>query len=95
MIPIAQDDREFLKFQWKDRSHQFNCLPFGLSSAPWVFTKTTQPVVAALREVGVRLIIYIDDILAMVETESLLQYHITTVMYLLENLGFVINHLKS
>ena len=34
MIPIAQEDREFLKFQWKDRSYQFNCLPFGLSSAP-------------------------------------------------------------
>ena len=68
MIPIAQEDREFLKFQWKDRSYQFNCLPFGLFSAPWVFTKTTRPVVVALREVGVRLIIYIDDILVMAET---------------------------
>ena len=50
---------------------------------------------AALREVGVRLIIYIDDILVMAETESLLQDHISAVVYLLENLGFVINHPKS
>ena len=38
MIPIGQEDRELLKFQWKDRLYQFNCLPFGLSSSPWVFS---------------------------------------------------------
>ena len=95
MIPIAQEDRDFLKFQWKDQTYQFNCLPFGLSSAPWVCTKTTRPVVAALREIGLCLIIYIDDILVMAETESLLKDHVTAVMYLLENLGLVINHPKS
>ena len=95
MIPIAQEDRDFLKFQWRDQTYQFNCLPFGLSSAPWVFTKTTRPVVAALREIGLRLIIYIHDILVMAETESLLKDHVTAVVYLLENLGFVINHPKS
>ena len=63
MIPIAQEDREFFKSQWKDRSYQFNCLLFGLISAP---TKTTRQVVATLRELG--LIIYIDDILVMAET---------------------------
>ena len=95
MIPIAQEDRYFLKFQWKDKTYQFNCLPFGLSSAPWVFTKTIRPVVATLREVGLRMIIYIDDILVMAETESLLKDHITAVVYLLENLGFVVNYPKS
>ena len=43
--------------------YQFNCLPFGLSSAPWVFTKTLKPVIALLREMGVRIIVYIDDVL--------------------------------
>ena len=79
MIPTAQEDRDFLKFQWKDQMYQFNCLLFGLSSVPWVFTKTTQPVVAALREIGLRLIIYIDDILVMVVSESLLKNHVTAV----------------
>ena len=41
MIPIAQEDRDFLKCQWNDQIDQFNCLPFGLSSAPWVFTNIT------------------------------------------------------
>ena len=84
-----------LKFKWKDQMYQFNCLPFGLSSAPWVFTKNTWPVVAAQQEIGLRLIIYIDDIIVMVVTESLLKDHVAVVVYLLENLGFVINHPKS
>ena len=95
MIPMAREDRAFLNFEWQNRTYQFNCLPFGLSAAPWVFTKTTRPVVAALRQIGLRLIIYIDDILIMAETESLLKDHVTAVVYLLENLGFVINHPKS
>ena len=62
LILIATEDQKSLKFEWEGKTYQFNCLPFSLSCAPWVFTKTTRPVVAQLRELGVRLIIYIDDI---------------------------------
>ena len=95
MIPIAREDREFLKFKWQEQTFQFNCLPFGLSSAPWVFTKTTRPIAAALRELGLRLIIYIDDILIMAESPELLKDQIMGMVFLLENLGFVVNHTKS
>ena len=48
MVPMAKEDRDFLKFQWEDKFYRFNCLPFRLSSAPWVFTKTTRPVMAGV-----------------------------------------------
>ena len=38
-VPIHQDHRKLLQFHWKGKVYQFNCLPFGLSSAPRVFTK--------------------------------------------------------
>ena len=95
MVPMSKEDREFLHFQWKDKVYQFNCLPFGLSPAPWVFTKTTRPVVATLRELGLCLIIYIDNILMIAETESTLKDHIMGVVFMLENLVFVINQPKS
>ena len=58
MIPIApRRQRELLQFQWQGTTYQFNCLPFGLSSAPWVFTKTTRPIVTILRSLGLRMII--------------------------------------
>ena len=93
--PYGQGGQRIPPLSVERKAYQFNCLPFGLSSAPWVFTKTTRPVVAALRELGLRLIIYIDDILVVAETESLLKDHIMGVVFLLENLGFVINYPKS
>ena len=64
-ISVSQVHRKFLCFQGGDKHYQFNFLPFGLSSAPWVFTKTLRPVVAFRRELGMQLIIYIDNILLM------------------------------
>ena len=57
-IPIHPSHREYLRFIFQGTQYQFNCLPFGLSSAPWVFTKTLKPVIALLREMGVQIIVY-------------------------------------
>ncbi len=56
----------FLGFQWRGRYYVFKVLPFGLSTAPWCFTKLMRQVVGALRAVGIRLIHYIDDFLVLV-----------------------------
>lgn len=37
--------RKFLRFLWKENLHEFACLPFGLASAPRVFTKILKPVI--------------------------------------------------
>jgi hypothetical protein len=94
-VPISEPDKKYLRFRWKGQMYQFNCLPFGLSCAPWVFTKITKAVAAVLREMGVRIIMYIDNMLIMAESETLLRDHVKGVVYLLENLGFVINSPKS
>ena len=95
MIPVATNHRRFLQFKWLGETYQFNCFPFGLSSAPWVFTKTTKPIVAILRTMGLRMIIYIDDIPILSETESLSREQTAGLVFLLENLGFIINYPKS
>ena len=45
-----------MHFSTHSRPLQFNCLPFGLSCAPWYFSKTLKLVVTILRELGVRLV---------------------------------------
>ena len=95
MVPIAPHHRPLLRFQWQGKTYQFNCLPFGLSSAPWVFTKTTRPIVATLRSIGLRMIIYIDDMLIMAPSPTVAREHTAGLIFLLENLGFIINHPKS
>ena len=61
-VPISIPHPKFLRFIWRDTLWEFSCLPFELRSAPRVFTKLLKPVVAQLRNMGIRLIIYVDDI---------------------------------
>ena len=38
-VPIHQSHQRFLQFQFQKKTFRFTCLPFSLSSAPWVFTR--------------------------------------------------------
>ena len=38
-IPIHESHHKYLRFMYQGIYYQFQCLPFGLSSAPWVFTQ--------------------------------------------------------
>lgn len=87
-------EREFITFLLKNQTYQFTCLPFGLACAPWVFTKTLKPVVTMLRQLGVRLIVYIDSILILTESRELAQDHAISLVYLSENLAFVVSKPK-
>ena len=95
MIPIQQQDKGFLRFSMESRDYQFSCLPFGLSCALWVFTKTLKPVLTLLRELGVRLVAYIDDILVLAETKEIAQSHTEALIYLLQNLGYIVHPEKT
>ena len=87
--------KKFLRFAIENRHFQFTCLHFGLSSAPWVFTKTLKPVIARLRELGVRLVIYLNDILVLGKTPQEAGDHTLALIRLLENLGFIVHPEKS
>ena len=93
--PIVPQHRNMLLFNLEGKTYQFNCLPFGLCTAPRVFTKVLKPSVEMLRSLGIRLVIYMDDMLLMASSEQMLMEHIQLSMYLLENLGFIINSKKS
>ena len=69
-VPIHQDHRQYLQTHWKGTRYQFNCLPFGLSSAPMVLTKSMCPVIAWLRQLGCRVLTYIDDNLILASTRE-------------------------
>ena len=70
-IPINWTHRRYLRFQALGKMYHFTCIPFRLSSAPWVFTKTLKPVLALLQEMSMRLVAYIDDILILAESKEM------------------------
>ena len=67
-IPMAEEHRKYLRFQWRNKLWQFTCLCFGLSSAPRIFTKVMKPATATLRNLGHISANYIDDSLLIGDT---------------------------
>jgi hypothetical protein len=70
-------------------------MAFGLAPAPRIFTKILKTVMAFLRRQGIRLVIYLDDILILNESKIGLKADVNTVIDLLQSLGFLINWEKS
>ena len=46
-IPLHAKSQKFTPFQFRERTCQFTCLPFGLTSAPCTFTKVLKPITLA------------------------------------------------
>ena len=75
--------------------YEFNALPFGLSTAPYVFTKLMKPVVETLRNEGHVSVIYLDDILMIGKTQLDREHNVRATRFLLTSLGLIINEEKS
>jgi len=94
-VTVWEGHRKYLRFMWQDTMFEFQSLPFGLCSAPRVFTKLLKPVLAQLRHQGARVIMYLDDMLLMAQSKDELEEQLEQIQILLEGLGFVINRKKS
>lgn len=92
VMSISPIHRKYLRFQTGEGSiFEYTALPFGLGEAPRLFTKTLKPVIGLLRRLGIRMIVYLDDILLMAESQQKLICHRDSTLFLLQKLGFVIN----
>ena len=87
MVKVDLKDQQYLRFTADSKCYQFPCLPFSLSCAPWTFTKVMKPLMALLRAWGIRIIIYIDDMLILVESREAAMQHLEVLIFLLEALG--------
>lgn len=94
-IPIHSAHHRFLRFKFAGVVYEYRCLPFGLSSAPWLFTKMLLPVLAHLRRRGILVFAYLDDLLVLAPSPSVLRESVAQVAESLRKLGFLINMKKS
>ncbi|KAG6438798.1 hypothetical protein O3G_MSEX000234 [Manduca sexta] len=95
LLSITNSDRKYLRFLFQGTLYEFTCLPFGLSTAPYVFTKIMKPVVFHLRSLGLLSVIYLDDFLCIADTYEKCLQNVSTTKQILESLGFIINIDKS
>ena len=69
-VAVTAEHKKYLRFVWAEQMYEFQCLPFGLSSAPRVFTKLLKPIVGLLRRQGIRLVIFLDDMLVLAQSKE-------------------------
>ncbi len=94
-VSILLRHRPFLRFAFEGRAWQYRVLPFGLSLSPRVFTKVVEGALTPLREVGVRILNYLDDWLILAQSREQLGDPRDLVLRHLSQLGLRVNWEKS
>lgn len=95
VIPINQSHRKYLRFIFEGNLYQFNCVPFGLATAPFLFTKMLKPLIQFLRAKGLMSINYLDDFLLLGSSREDCLNNLNITISMLESLGFIVNYDKS
>ena len=92
-VPIALEDRKYLKFEWQGSYFHYTCLPNGLACAPRLFTKILKPV--HLRSLGNICMGHIDDSFLLGYNYTACATNIQDTVDTFFSLGFVVHPQKS
>ena len=100
-VEISQDYQTYLGFSWKASDsgdeifYVFTVLPFGLSTAPYVFTKLLKPLEKHWRLQGISLAIFLDDGWGTVQDREECRATALAIRNDLGSAGFIVNDEKS
>ena len=94
-VPIHPDSQPYLRFSHRAVVYQFRALPFGLTTAPMVFTMLMKPILSWTHQREIRLHAYLDDWLLRHVNQQTLLCHLSTTVRLLTRLGLGVNVPKS
>ena len=94
-VPIHTQSQKYLRFHFKGVTYQFTSLPFGLATAPLIFTGIIKLVKLIALQSGIRLHQYLDDWLIRAPSEQECRDQIQKLQKLEKDLGFIVNLKKS
>ncbi len=94
-IGLSPRSQRFCAFRWLGKIIVSLVLNFGLSLAPWLFTKVMRTPVTHWRRHGISVVLYLDDLIVMAPSRELLQRHMDQIKDDLEQLGLTVNWEKS
>ena len=97
-IDIGENHQKYLGFPWKIdgkiRYLMLTILPFGLCSAPFIFTEVMHSLVKFWRREGIKIWLYIDDGLGVSPSLDLALEEAELVRNSLTQCGFIVNSKK-
>lgn len=94
-VPILPAFQKYLRVAVGPMHLQFQCLPFGLCTSPRIFSKVLIAILAPLRERGLRVFHFLDDILLLASSPAQLLEHREVLLSTLKKFGWLVNSEKS
>ena len=98
-VPLAKKIWKFFRFaimiDGKIEIFFFKVLPFGLTTAPWAFSRVLKPIKKQLRLLNITISAYLDDFLILARSKQEAIDHTRIVIEVLQSYGFNINWEKS
>ncbi len=94
-VSMEEASTPALGFQWKGAFFKFLVLPFGLSTAPYVFQRIMLTAAGVLRRKGIRVIVYLDDWMLLASSRKMALHHRAVAAVLMVELGLVRERTKG
>ena len=94
-VPVHPASRKFLRFAVHGRIFQYTALPFGLKTAPWVFTIVMNQLQQMPEARNIQLHMYLDDWLVPTQSRSDGVTQAVQLTQLCSTLGLLVNPDKS
>ena len=88
-VPIRKSFRKYLRFAYNGTVWQFKCLPFGISTAPYVFTKLAVQLATFLQQFAIPLHQFIDDWLTQAHSMSRTSLHMLIILHITRALAVI------
>ena len=94
-IPVHPSSRKYLRFAFENKVYQFRVLPFGLNTAPQIFTRFGAHGDRLSSPSGISVIPYLDAWLIHHPDRQVLLRHQAQLISTLDLVGFILNRKKS
>ena len=94
-VKLHKDSRRYCRFIIDGIIYEYVALPMGLTCSARIFTRVALFVGAKLRMKGIRIVMYIDDLLIISSSKDLCIEHVAMLLSSLRLFGFLLNEKKS
>lgn len=94
-VPIHPAFRKYLHLAFLSTIYRFRVLPFGISTAPYTFTRIVRDLAAFFHSKGIIFHHYLDDWLIVADSPQLVSQHLEVVIRVAQRVGWIINWEKS
>lgn len=80
LVPVYPNSRRYLPFRHRHEIYQYKALPFGMSTAPRVFSKLMRYAIEPMRRQAMRILYFLDDIFVVAASPKRVQEHVNTLV---------------